>query len=270
MPTPCASRFNERDVENFYDREDGHYRSFWDPDGSLHWGYFDDLSQCGAKDFATASKRWNAIMLEKSKVNASSKVLDLGCGNGNTAIWLTEATQCSAVGIDISGVRVASAQAKAASQINSRASFKKASATALPFCDEMFTHVWSQATFYHVEQREKALSEIARVLQNDGIFVFDTVTTPKPDVSQDGLDCLYHRIHADPGLNLEEHIELLSSNGFSVEEATDLSDHFLSNYLALTALTRHRMPELSSIYERVCASIQANEVGWAFFLCRKR
>lgn len=33
--------FTEQDTESYYDSQDSIYSSFWDPDGSVHWGYFD-------------------------------------------------------------------------------------------------------------------------------------------------------------------------------------------------------------------------------------
>lgn len=33
--------FTERETEAFYDSHDGVYRSFWDSEGSLHWGLYD-------------------------------------------------------------------------------------------------------------------------------------------------------------------------------------------------------------------------------------
>lgn len=35
-------KFTEAETEAFYDSEDSVYRSFWDEEGSLHWGYFDN------------------------------------------------------------------------------------------------------------------------------------------------------------------------------------------------------------------------------------
>ena len=35
------SQFTEQETEAFYDAEDELYRSFWDSEGSLHWGWFD-------------------------------------------------------------------------------------------------------------------------------------------------------------------------------------------------------------------------------------
>ena len=44
------SRFTEQDTEAFYDAEDAIYRSFWDDQGSLHWGYFDASTGLDGED----------------------------------------------------------------------------------------------------------------------------------------------------------------------------------------------------------------------------
>ncbi|WP_293120895.1 cyclopropane-fatty-acyl-phospholipid synthase family protein [Okeania sp. SIO1I7] len=44
-------------------------------------------------------------MLFQSGITKDSRVLDLGCGNGNTAIWLSQETGCEVVGDDNPAVR---------------------------------------------------------------------------------------------------------------------------------------------------------------------
>ncbi|NES21545.1 MAG: methyltransferase domain-containing protein [Symploca sp. SIO3E6] len=131
------NKFTETDTETFYNAEDSLYRSFWDSEGSLHWGYFLDLAATCAEDFIPACQRWNEYMLENSRITASSKVLDIGCGNGNTAIWLTEKTGCEVVGIDLSNVRISNALEKARNYPSLRLQFHKASVTNLPFSDRL-------------------------------------------------------------------------------------------------------------------------------------
>ena len=48
-----SSRFTEQETETYYDSEDAIYRSFWDEDGSVHWGVFDDNT---GDDFLKASE----------------------------------------------------------------------------------------------------------------------------------------------------------------------------------------------------------------------
>ncbi len=50
-------QFTEADTEAYYDHEDSLYQSFWDSEGSVHWGYFENLTQVSAKDFIPACKQ---------------------------------------------------------------------------------------------------------------------------------------------------------------------------------------------------------------------
>ncbi len=81
------NRFTEQDTEAFYDAEDALYRSFWDSEGSLHWGWFDPDT---GDDFLKACANLNQNMAEKANIQVSSQVLDMGCGNGTTATWLAK------------------------------------------------------------------------------------------------------------------------------------------------------------------------------------
>ena len=59
-----TNRFSEQDTEAFYDAEDVLYRSFWDREGSLHWGWFDEGT---GNDFLAACINLNRIMLEEGR-----------------------------------------------------------------------------------------------------------------------------------------------------------------------------------------------------------
>ena len=126
-----SSRFTEQETEKYYDSEDAIYRSFWDEDGSVHWGVFDEST---GNDFLKACANLNDIMVERGRIDSSARVLDLGCGNGTTAIWLRTSQDCHVTGVDLSIVRVENAndaRAQFDQQIQDRLVFKKASATDL-------------------------------------------------------------------------------------------------------------------------------------------
>ena len=126
------NRFTEQDTEAFYDAEDALYRSFWDSEGSLHWGWFDPGT---GDDFLKACANLNRNMAEKAEIQVSSQVLDMGCGNGTTATWLAKTIGCSVTGIDLSGVRIGNAIDSLRGQpadLQQRLGFEKASATELP------------------------------------------------------------------------------------------------------------------------------------------
>lgn len=260
-----VSRFSETETEAFYDAEDGLYRSFWDSEGSLHWGYFHDLKAQTATDFIPACQRWNEYMLESSGITASSKVLDVGCGNGNTAIWLAQKTGCEVIGVDLSAVRVNNAIAKAEAFPDLRVQFQKASATQLPFDEGTFTHVWSQATLYHVHQRAAALAEIYRVLKNRGIFLFDDLTTPQKPISAKARQYTYDRLLFEPTDSHDEYIDRLCQLGLMVVQSKDLTQHLHKSYELLSQLAQAQYPDLSAAYDRMGEVIGMGELGWSFF-----
>ncbi len=263
------TKYSERETEKFYDLEDSLYRSFWDSEGSLHWGYFENLASSEMDEFLPACKRWNQQMLQRSGITARSKVLDLGCGNGNTAIWLAQQTGCEVIGIDLSQVRIENARNTAKEYPTLNISFQKASATNLPFDKEEFTHVWSQATLYHVHERMTALKEIHRVLAEGGTFLFDDLITPVSEVSEMARRYVYDRLLFEPTFSQETYTDILSNLGLMVLESTDLSQHLHKSYELLSLLALPEYPDLNSAYIKMCEAIEKQELGWSFYLCEK-
>jgi ubiquinone/menaquinone biosynthesis C-methylase UbiE len=263
------SKFTEADTEAFYNQEDSLYRSFWDREGSLHWGYFDQEADSSSEKFLQACQRWNEYMLEQSGITSDSCVLDVGCGNGNTAVWLATQTGCEVVGVDISSVRIGNAEALARQHPSLRLSFQKASATSLPFADGFFTHVWSQATLYHIHERELALREIQRVLKERGIFLFDDLVTPVEEIGETARNYVYNRLLFEPTFSLESYGQKLTQLGLMVFQVKDLSEHLKKSYELLSELAQKSYPDLSAAYEKMCSAIASGEVGWCFYLCEK-
>ena len=293
MPNP-SPRFSERDTEDYYDAEDDLYRSFWDADGSLHWGVFDrperadNVDDTGGADgdmaavrssFMAACARLNDIMLANAGIDGAAQVLDLGCGNGNTATWLCRTTGARVTGIDLSGVRIDNAVASLANvpELAARLAFEKASATDLPFADGAFTHVWSQATIYHIPDKAKTLQEAYRVLQPGGVMVFDDLTKPKPDISAEARAFVYDRLLFDTDYSFYSYQEALRATGFRVLEARDLSAHLARSYACLSQMAatgadperRARFAALSDAYLKMVNAVRNDELGWAQYLCVK-
>lgn len=286
MPSPSRnpSRFSERETEEYYDAEDALYRSFWDAEGSLHWGVFGSPEEPGSgpsvrEDFLEACSRLNDIMLENSGIDASARVLDLGCGNGNTATWLCRATGSHVTGIDLSGVRIANAIESLSDvpDLAPRLEFHKASATELPFADGAFSHVWSQATIYHIPDKIKTLAEAYRVLQPGGVMVFDDLTKPKPDISDEARTFVYDRLLFDTDFSFYSYMDALRETGFKVLEARDLSAHLARSYSCLSQMAaggsdqerQERFAALSDAYLKMVRAVHNEELGWAQYLCVK-
>ena len=286
MPSRNAnpSRFSESETEAYYDAEDALYRSFWDAEGSLHWGIFEEGPETGGEaatrgNFLAACSRLNEVMLENSGIRSGSRVLDLGCGNGNTSLWLCRATGASVTGIDLSGVRIDNANESLAQipELAGKVDFHKASATDLPFEDGRFTHVWSQATIYHVPDKTTTLQEAYRVLEPGGTMVFDDLTKPKPDISDEARTFVYDRLLFDTDFSFYSYMDALRETGFRVLDARDLSSHLGHSYTCLSAMAgageepgrRERFAALADAYRKMVNAVHNEELGWAQYRCVK-
>lgn len=91
----------------------------------------------------------------------TGRVLDLGCAEGATLLHLGEPE--GAVGVDIFDDKLAFARERLP-----KCSFVCASAYELPFEDASFDHVIVRDVIHHMDQPERAVSEMHRVLSPGG------------------------------------------------------------------------------------------------------
>lgn len=96
-------------------------------------------------------------------------VLELGCGTGLILKELHPVAR-NAVGIDISPGMLAQAQARGLNVV-------VGSATDLPFQDESFDMVCSFKVLAHIEEIERAMSEVGRVLRPGGVAALEFYNT---------------------------------------------------------------------------------------------
>src|ERR1051325_1445326 len=107
--------------------------------------------------------------IARMRVEANSRVLDVGCGLGWAARLLADyAFDGRVTGIDISDEMVELACESSAGYKN--VDFKVASAEQLPFETSEFTHAFSMESLYYYRNIPKALSEIHRVMKPGGLF----------------------------------------------------------------------------------------------------
>ncbi len=269
-------QFSESETEQYYDHEDAVYRALWDKDGSVHWGLFEDGANM---TFLEAGANLDKVMVERGQIGADSVVIDVGCGSGTIAIGLSKSTGCQITGVDLSGVRIANAIDSLEDQpetVREKVTFKKGSATDLPIEDESFDRAWSQATIYHVPDKVKVLEEVYRVLKPGGIFVFDDLIKPQPEISDKARKFVYERLLYDTDFSFESYQAALKEAGFEVLEAEDMSRHLKTSYMMLSNAAsqgneehKERFAFLAEAYRETAEAVDRKEVGWAMFVCRK-
>lgn len=270
-----SHKFSYLDTEAFYDGEDAFYRSFWDNEGSLHWGVFDAGT---GPDFLKACANLNRMMAAKARIDNHANVLDLGCGNGTVATWLCRTFSCSVTGVDLSGVRIDNAndlRRRQPPEVRDQLAFAKASATDLPYADGSFSHVWSQAAIYHIHDKAQALAEARRVLGAGGTFVFDDLLKPKPEISQEARTHVYDRLLFDTEFSFLSYQRALADAGFTVIEAHDISSHLKTSYERLAAITGQRTGgaktdkyrDITIAYRKMAEAVDRSELGWGLYVC---
>jgi SAM-dependent methyltransferase len=116
-------------------------------------------------------------MLSQVPVHAGQRILDVGCGIGFTAMQLAEALGPSGqvVGVDKNEVFIHEAQRRAAAR-DLPVEFRVGEATRLNLPDQSFDVCRTERTLMYLEQPERGIDELLRVLKPGGslaIFEFN-------------------------------------------------------------------------------------------------
>jgi len=107
---------------------------------------------------------------------ARLKYLDVGCGNGFTALHLASTYGFDVTGIDVDPEQIRLAQEAAGSRGDVR--FQVADATHLPFDAATFDLVATNKTTHHIPAWRTAVAEMLRVLKPQGFFIFGDLVVP--------------------------------------------------------------------------------------------
>ncbi|WP_342303859.1 methyltransferase domain-containing protein [Methanolobus sp. ZRKC5] len=121
-----------------------------------------------------------SISMLEGLIIPSSRVLDLGCGNGRFLLPLSR--KYESVGTDVSATAVSRARSyisKNNSNDNSQAECLVSSITSLPFSDNSFDAVLCLGVVQHLmeEERQMAISEIKRIMKSGAILVIEVFGT---------------------------------------------------------------------------------------------
>jgi len=113
-----------------------------------------------------------------SNILSGKKVLDVGCGTCDTAIKLA-LKNCNVVGLDISSNMLLVALNKISKNEISQISLFKGNVEELPFINNQFDCIISEFTLNYVNNPNKAIREMLRVLKKDG-KLFLVISNLKP------------------------------------------------------------------------------------------
>jgi cyclopropane fatty-acyl-phospholipid synthase-like methyltransferase len=274
--------FTEADVREFFDQTLHTYLAFWDSDGVLHTGYFAGADDA---DYRAASDRTSEILAADAGLDASSSVLDVGCGCGNFLLGIARRVGCRGVGLDLSEERIKFPRQKLAEELAGEPGldvrFDHGSATAMPYPDNHFTHVVSQDALFLVPDKPRSHTEMLRVLRPGGVLAFSDFLQPKPQVSARARKHVYDRVRWNGGYSFLGYQQALADAGFELVLARNVGDHLRQTYRVLGTTARETAETTRDPAERdwmlafaeSCREIQIaiddGEFGWGIFVARK-
>ncbi|WP_431922428.1 class I SAM-dependent methyltransferase [Micromonospora wenchangensis] len=274
-----TSQFTERDVSEFFDQTTQTYLSFWDSEGVLHTGYFADADDT---DYPAAADRTSDLLATEAGIDASSTVLDVGCGCGNFLLRLAGHTGCRGEGLDLSIERVRFAQGKLTERGDGLpVAFRHGSATAMPYADGSFTHVVSQDALFLVPDKARSHAEMFRVLTPGGTLAVTDFLQPVAEVGAAARRHVYDRVRWSSGYSLDGYREALTAAGFEVTVARSLDSHIRQTYRVLGETARQRAAGsddeaarrwilgFAASCDEIQAAIDRGEFGWGMFVARK-
>jgi ubiquinone/menaquinone biosynthesis C-methylase UbiE len=140
------------------------------PVGTREWYDFIGLLGDALPGIHMGGQEATRALLDMCQLDATSQVLDVGCGPGNTACLIAEQYGSQVRGIDISEVMIAKAIERARRRgLLDMVEFRVADAFQLPFEEEQFDAVIVESVLTPLPgDKALALAEMARVVRPGG------------------------------------------------------------------------------------------------------
>ncbi|MDH4023796.1 MAG: methyltransferase domain-containing protein [Desulfuromonadales bacterium] len=142
----------------------------------------EDLS--AIDEFHIRGRKATSDLASRLQLNASTQVLDAGCGLGGASRYLAAVFGCKVTGVDITEpyCRVATMLAMRLG-LADRVSYRHCDALAMPFADSSFDVVWTQHATMNISDKFSFYEEILRVLKPGGVLAsYDILSGTGGDV----------------------------------------------------------------------------------------
>jgi ubiquinone/menaquinone biosynthesis C-methylase UbiE len=232
------------DVHAYYESTRFDYRRLWNRrrrDVAVHFGYYDEH----ATRHAVALDNLNRVLANLADIQPGERVLDAGCGLGNSAFWLAEQRGAQVVGINIVESQIADCQKFAEQKKARNVEFLQADFCKIPFSENTFDAVWACESVCHAADKPAFYREAFRVLKPGGRLVMAEYMRSARPVSPEGERLLsaWLRPWAIPDIGTAaEHRAYALSAGFQAVEIKDATPHVCVSLRNLHEISTRWLP----------------------------
>jgi sarcosine/dimethylglycine N-methyltransferase len=223
----------------------------------------------------------NDVLSAKAGIRKEHHVLDVCSGMGGPARYIAHRIGCRVTGLDITESRYRSAM-KLTEMVglDGLVDFKHGNALDMPFADDSFDVVIGQEAWCHVPDKQRLISECARVVKPGGVIAFtDILRTDK--LSDGDMRRLRSEMTFPVLETLRGYSQLLEKYGCTVVECDDLSkvwsrilEERLAMYRSLQTETERsfgtdRSREWDDAYAFFVGRYREDKLGGARFIARR-
>jgi cyclopropane fatty-acyl-phospholipid synthase-like methyltransferase len=186
MPTSPLQTTHFRDIIRYYDETRFDYQVAWlnEDNQAVHFGFYDRHHRTHNQ----ALLNTNQIMAARGKVEPGQHVLDAGCGNGGSSLWLAAQKSVRTTGITPVATQVATAEKQASERkLTHLCHFIEGDYCQVPLEDNSVDVIWACESLCHAGDKAAFYQEAARLLKPGGRMViaeYIRYQRPLPDAQE--------------------------------------------------------------------------------------
>ena len=148
--------------------------------------FFDFAAQAGLTKHLGGLEATDEL-IKQCKIMENTHILDVGCGVGQTSVYIAKIVGAKITGVDINAMMVQRSQERAQSHgVTHLTEFRVADAQDLPFDGDTFDAVITESVTAFPEDKQRAVDEYARVTKPGGYIGLNESTwlkvPPPPEI----------------------------------------------------------------------------------------